>query len=238
MQTMKQKCIALAAVVALGGFANLASSPEAHAQAAAPAAKDTKAKGPRSKEIAKRVQDFYDKTKTYQAGFKQRYWIKKYNKYKNSNGQVVFEKPGKMSWRYKNNGNRVVSDSKKIKVFEAEEKQMYEQDIDKSQYPAALAFLTGSGSLRKAFRLRKLDSKRMKFEGGYVLLGKPRKPTPAYTKVLFYIDAKTSQVRRVMLIDAEGNRNTFDFISATANKAAPKGEFEFTPPAGTKIIKP
>lgn len=237
MQT-KKHWIAYALCVALGGLTISGAPNVAEAQTAAKPAADSKSKGPRSKEIAKRVQDFYDKTKTFQAGFKQRYWIKKYNKYKNSNGQVVFEKPGKMSWRYKNNGNRVVSDGKKIKVYEAEEKQMYEQDIDKSQYPAALAFLTGSGSLRKAFRLRKLDSKRMKFEGGYVLLGKPRKPTPAYTKVLFYIDAKTSQVRRVMLIDAEGNRNTFDFLSPNVNKATPKGEFDFKPPAGTKIIKP
>ncbi|MEZ4373172.1 MAG: outer membrane lipoprotein carrier protein LolA [Polyangiaceae bacterium] len=237
MQT-KKHWIAYTLCVALGGLTVSGAPNVAEAQTATKQADSKAKKGPRSKEIAKRVQDFYDKTKTFQAGFKQRYWIKKYNKYKNSNGQVVFEKPGKMSWRYKNNGNRVVSDGKKIKVYEAEEKQMYEQDIDKSQYPAALAFLTGSGSLRKAFRLRKLDAKRMKFEGGYVLLGKPRKPTPAYTKVLFYIDAKTSQVRRVMLIDAEGNRNTFDFLSPSVNKETPKGEFEFKPPAGTKVIKP
>ena len=35
-------------------------------------------------------------------------------------GQVIFQKPGKMSWRYTNNGNRVVSDGKIIKVYEAE----------------------------------------------------------------------------------------------------------------------
>ena len=54
-----------------------------------------------------------------------------------------------MSWRYTNNGNRVVSDGKIIRVYEAENKQMYEQPIDKSQYPAALAFLVGTGSLKQ-----------------------------------------------------------------------------------------
>lgn len=237
---MKRSWIAYTLLIGLASVGTLSSSAtSAQAQTAVPAQADTKkAKEPRSKEIAERVQAFYDKTKTFQAGFEQRYWIKKYNKYKNSNGQVVFEKPGKMSWRYKNNGNRVVSDGKIIKVYEAEEKQMYEQSISSSQYPAALAFLTGTGSIRKAFRLRKLDSKRMKFEGGYVLEGKPRQETAAYVKVLFYIDGKSSQVRRVMLIDAEGNRNTFDFLSPSANKETPKGEFDFKPPAGTKIIKP
>lgn len=234
MHTIKRNWFVFAMTVALGATVGVSAPAPAAAQTAKPAP----AKAPRAKEIAERVQAFYDKTKTFNAGFKQRYWIKKYNKHKNSHGQVVFEKPGKMSWRYKNNGNRVVSDGKKIKVYEAEEKQMYEQEMGNSQYPAALAFLTGTGSLRKEFRLRKLDAKRMKFEGGYVLLGTPRKATPAYNKVLFYIDAKTSQVRRVMLIDAEGNRNTFDFVSPSVNKPVAKGEFEFTPPPGTKVIKP
>ena len=61
---------------------------------------------------------------------------------------VVFEKPGKMSWRYTNNGNRVVSDGKLVKVYEKENKQMYEQPLDKSQYPAALSFLVGGGNLK------------------------------------------------------------------------------------------
>ena len=34
-------------------------------------------------------------------------------------------------------GNRVVSDGATLKVYEAANKQMFEQSIDKSQYPAA-----------------------------------------------------------------------------------------------------
>jgi outer membrane lipoprotein carrier protein len=188
--------------------------------------------------IADRVQAFYDKTKTFQANFKQRYTIKAYGRNKESRGKVIFQKPGKMSWRYTSNGNRVVSDGKLLRVYEEENKQMYEQSVEKSQYPAALAFLVGDGNLKKSFRLRRLDSKRAKFEGGYVLLGEPKDPTPAYQKMLLYVDGKTAQVRRVMLIDAQGNRNRFDFIKPVVNrKAAPK-EFDFKPPPGTKVIRP
>lgn len=201
-------------------------------------AQDKPAKELSAKQIAANVQQFYDKTKTFKAGFEQRYWIKLHNKVKKSNGSVVFEKPGKMSWRYKNNGNRVVSNGDIIKVYEAENKQMYEQKVDKSQYPAALAFLSGAGDLRKEFKLRKVSSERLKFEGGHVLLGKPRKKTPAYKKVLFYVDAETSQVRRVMLIDAQGNRNRFDFVKPAVNTKTDASEFNFEPPPGTKVVKP
>ncbi len=185
-------------------------------------------------QIADRVQAFYDKSHTFSAAFKQHYLVKAYNKTKNSEGKVVFAKPGKMSWRYTNN-NRIVSDGKTVTVYEADNKQAYEQPMGKSQYPAALAFLVGQGNLKKAF---KLSLTHVKFEGGYVLMGVPKKGTPAYQKILFYVDGGTYQVRRVMLIDAQSNRNTFTFESPAVNKKVPAGEFKFKPPPGTQIIKP
>jgi outer membrane lipoprotein carrier protein len=189
-------------------------------------------------DLADRMQKFYDKTKTFRAAFKQRYWVEAYRKSKDSNGLVTFEKPGRMSWRYKNNGNRVVSDGKTIKVYEADNKQMYLQSVGKSQYPAALSFLIGGGDLKKTFRLALLDPKAMRFEGGYVMMGLPKTPTPAYQKVFFYVDANTYQVRRVLLLDAQRNRNRFDFVDPIVNQKVEKAEFEFQPPKGTRIIKP
>jgi outer membrane lipoprotein carrier protein len=191
-----------------------------------------------AEEIADRVQTFYDKTKTFRAGFRQRYLAIAYNKTKESTGSVIFEKPGKMSWRYSTNANRVVADGKTLRVYEDENKQMYEQPMDQSQYPAALSFLVGGGNVKKSFVLSKLDAERAKFSGGFVLVGEPRDPTPAYQKILLYVDAKTSQVRRVLLIDAQGNRNRFDFENPVVNKKPLPDEFRFVPPKGTKVIKP
>lgn len=189
-------------------------------------------------EIVTRVQAFYDKTKTFKAGFKQRYVVKAYDKTKDSAGSVVFEKPGKMSWRYTSNGNRVVSDGTVIKIYEKENKQMFEQPLSKTQYPAALSFLTGQGKLKQNFKFTKQDSKQMNFESGYVLQGDPLQATAAYEKVFFYVDAQTYQVRRVLIVDAQGNRNRFDFLTSEVNTKAPPGEFAFTPPQGTQVIRP
>lgn len=227
----RSSMVLLVAVAAFGLTPGVLPASTAQAQEAASKELDANT-------IADRVQAFYDKTKTFQAGFKQRFTIQSHNKNKDSQGTVVFEKPGKMSWRYTNNGNRVVSDGKIIKIYEKENRQMYEESLAKSQYPAALAFLVGGGNLKKAFRLKKLDARQMKFEGGYVLLGEPREPTPAYQKMLLYVDAGTYQVRRVLLLDAQGNKNRFDFVDPVVNKKAPEGEFQFTPPQGTQIIRP
>jgi outer membrane lipoprotein carrier protein len=213
------------------------SAPSAPAPKDDPALKPVTG-GPTPEEIADRVQAFYDRTKTFKAGFRQRYTVPTYGKTKDSSGSVVFEKPGKMSWRYTNNGNRVVSDGKIIKIYEKENKQMYEQPLEKSQYPAALAFLVGQGNLRQSFKLTQLDSKQMSFEGGYVLQGEPREATPAYQRMILYVDGAPYQVRRVLLIDAQGNKNRFDFSGTQVNLPPPNGEFVFSPPAGTQVVRP
>jgi outer membrane lipoprotein carrier protein len=224
----------LALAAPAGGAVALLVAPTASwAQGAPPAT------APSADDIAGRVQRFYDATKTFKATFKQTYTIKVQNVQKVSTGKVVFEKPGKMSFKYDApNGNRVVSDGTTIRVYEKENEQMYELSVAKSQYPAALAFLMGKGQLQKDFTLRLLDPAQMKFEGGYVLEGTPRDATPAYQKMLLYIDAATNQVRRVLILDAQGNRNRFDFEAPAVNEPVAKDEFNFIPPAGTKVIKP
>jgi outer membrane lipoprotein carrier protein len=188
--------------------------------------------------IAARVQAFYDGAKTFQAQFVQRYTIFAYNKKKESQGRVAFVKPCKMSWRYTSNGNRVVSDGKLLKVYEADSKQLYEQDMTKSAYPAALSFLLGEGKLTASFALKKLNAQTVGFKGGYVLVGIPREPTPAYQKMILYVDGKTFQVRRVQMIDAQKNKNVFDFSEPRVNEVIAASEFAFSAPAGTQIIKP
>lgn len=223
-------------ILALAAPAGVAA--DALAQAPAPKPAPPAPPLSRAEKIADRVQTIYDKTKTFRATFKQAYTVKAYNKTKESTGSVMFEKPGKMSWRYTNNGNRVVSDGRLIKVYEKENRQMYEQPMGKSAYPAALAFLVGQGNLRSSFKLSMLDPKQSNFEGGFVLIGEPKEATPAYQKMFLYVDGATYQVRRVLLIDAQGNKNRFDFSKPQVNLRPPPGEFVFMPPPGTQVVRP
>jgi outer membrane lipoprotein carrier protein len=227
----------LAAAVTLAGPSAADGGPAASASAApagaAPAAPPEVAKA------VENVQSFYDRSRTFKSSFQQRFWVKAYNQEKSSRGRVTFSKPGKMDWVYDDpKDNRVVSDGAVIKVYEASSKQMYEQPIEKSQYPAALSFLTGTGKLADAFDFELVPGDTMKFAGGYVLVGTPKQATPAYSKVLFYVDAATSQVRRVMVIDGQGNRNRFDFVDPRVNEPVAPGQFTFTPPPGTSVVRP
>lgn len=206
------------------------SAPQPTAQAL-PAAKAV--------EVATKVQTFYDKTTSFTSDFSQEFFVKSHNVRKQSKGKVTFAKPGKMHWDYSNPaGNRVVSDGSLLRVYEAANKQMFEQNVDKSQYPAALSFLIGGGKLLDVFAFELYEGAQMNFPGGQVLVGTPKQPTAAYQKVLFYVDAQTAQVRRVLIVDGQGNRNRFDFENPRVNEPVKEDTFKFTPPAGTQIIKP
>ncbi|MCL2777092.1 MAG: outer membrane lipoprotein carrier protein LolA [Polyangiaceae bacterium] len=190
-------------------------------------------------EVAQKVQAFYDKTVTFTSDFKQEFFIQAHNVRKTSSGTVVFAKPGKMRWDYATPaGNVVVSDGTILKVYEAANKQMFEQTVDKSQYPAALSFLIGGAKLSDAFNFDLYDGGAMNFPGGQVLVGTPKQPSPAYQKVFFYVDAQTAQVRRVLIVDGQNNRNRFDFENPRVNLTVKPEQFTFTPPSGTQIIKP
>jgi len=190
-------------------------------------------------ETVAKVQAFYDGTTSFTSPFNQEFWVKSHNVRKKSKGKVTFAKPGKMAWDYEEPaGNRVVSDGTMLKVYEAANKQMFEQNIDKSQYPAALSFLTGTGKLSDSFTFVMYPGESMDFAGGSVLVGTPKKESSAYTKVLFYVDSSTSHIRRALIVDAQGNRNRFDFVEPKVNVQVDESTFKLVPPAGTQVIRP
>src|SRR5882757_8550836 len=116
--SMNKATIATAFLFALVGAAT--GVPSASAQAAGQASS-----GPTADQVATRVQNFYNQTRTFQAEFKQEYFVKAHNQRKVDEGRVIFEKPGKMSWTYPN-GNRVVSDGHTLKSYQRENQQMFE----------------------------------------------------------------------------------------------------------------
>jgi outer membrane lipoprotein carrier protein len=207
-----------------------AEPPAAQPQPASPAA---------TAQTVAKVQAFYDSTTSFTSAFTQEFFVKSHNVRKESKGKVIFSKPGKMAWDYDEPaGNRVVSDGTTLKVYEAANKQLFEQTIDRSQYPAALSFLTGTGKLADSFSFVMYPGASMSFPGGDVLVGTPKKESAAYTKVLFYVDSGTHHVRRALIVDAQGNRNRFDFVDPKVNVPVDEGTFKLVPPPGTVVVKP
>ena len=200
--------------------------------------------------VAALVQSFYDQTTSLQAQFRQTQYTKLYDRTERAEGRVVFKKPGKMRWDYDEpNGQVFVSDGRRLLIYQPPDEgerhgQMLQRDMDEDQIPLAFSFLTGTGRLDRDFRLRLLDAERQGYQGGYVLELRPRQPTPHYDRVLFFVrivergGARAGIIQRVLILDAAGNRNRFDFRQMRFNREVPEARFRYTPPAGTRRVRP
>ena len=196
------------------------------------------------------VQSFYDQTKTLQAEFEQTRYTRLYDRYDRAQGKVVFKKPGKMRWDYAQpNGQVFVSNGKKLLIYQPPEEgekrgQLIERAVDEDQLPSAFSFLLGSGSLEKDFEVRLLEHDNDKFKDGHVLQLIPRRPTPNYEQLVFYVRTLTQGgkragvVQRVLIIDSAGNRNRFDFSKIKFNRDVPDKRFSYRPPKGTETVTP
>ena len=112
--------------------------------------------------------------------------------------------------------------------------------MSKAQLPAAMSFLTGAGRLVDDFSFRLLDSAREGFTGGDVLELRAKLPSAHYDRILFYVESRPEVrgvVRRLLIIDAEGNRNRFDFTELKFNANVADSVFRWTPPAGTRRVQ-
>ena len=196
------------------------------------------------------VQSFYDQTQTLQADFEQTRYTRLYDRYDRASGKVVFKKPGKMRWDYAQpNGQVFVSDGKKLLIYQPPEEgekggQLIERALEEDQLPSAFSFLIGSGDLEKDFEVRLLEHDNQKFKGGYVLQLIPRRPTPNYEQLVFYVRTLTTEgkragiVQRVLIIDSAGNRNRFDFAKIKFNRDVPDKRFSYRAPKGTQRVTP
>jgi len=196
------------------------------------------------------VQSFYDQTKTLHAEFEQTRYTRLYDRYDRAEGKVVFKKPGMMRWDYAQpNGQVFVSNGKTLLIYQPPEEgekngQLIERAVDQDQLPSAFSFLIGSGNLEKDFEVRLLEHDNEKFKGGYVLQLIPRRLTPNYEQLIFYVRTLTTDgkragvVQRVLIIDSEGNRNRFDFSKIKFNRDVPDKRFSYRAPRGTQKVKP
>jgi outer membrane lipoprotein carrier protein len=214
-------------------------------RAAAPVRADASADDAGARGVAAAVQAFYDQTKDVSATFSQTYVNKLYQRTDRSTGRVVFKKPGMMRWDYdKPNGKVIASNGKRLVVFEPGEDgdkgQVVEQEISQAQLPQAMAFLMGTGKLVDDFDVRLLDAKSEGYANGDVLELRPKQPTPHYQRILFFIErtpALRGLVRRLLIIDASGNRNRFDFTAIKFNVGASDQPFNYVAPEGARRVQ-
>ncbi len=135
----------------------------------------------------------YQMFQTWSATIQQQYSAKAYDQTKTSSGTIRYQRPDTIDFNF---GGTSVSTTCTAGSL-------------------GLIFLCGPQATA-GFTFQAIAGPTMNFPGGVVFVATPIVPNPQIVKLLFYVDSTTSEVRREMVIDAQGNRNRVDFTNVVA----------------------
>jgi outer membrane lipoprotein carrier protein len=191
-------------------------------------------------EIVASVQRYYDSAKDLHAKFDQELTTAMGTK-KRAAGELWLKKPGRMRWDYsKPEKKLMIADGTTLWVYEPEDEQAFKQDLHGTNLPESVAFLLGEGKLKDHFdvTMEKSPPDKLAQPGEVVVRLVPKRASGAYKSLLFVVDPKTGVVNGTVVYDQQGGESRLRFTSIEANKGVDDGKFKFTPPAGTRIMKP
>ena len=193
---------------------------------------------PPVKEVATKMQNFYNATKDLKGKFKQVYTDKLYGTKRTSYGYLYVKKPGMMRWNYvKPERKSFIADGKTLWIYEPGDKQAFRNPLDTNTLSTGLTFLFGEGDLTKEFNISYATDKKdvLGGPGDLVLKLNPKTPTALYEYLLLAVKPANFSVGESMVVKKQ-DRNHFIFTKLKFNSKLRKWRFKFTPPAGTRVI--
>lgn len=189
-------------------------------------------------EVARRLQDAYDRIASFRAGFEQLTTVPMSNRVRKGGGTVVFQKPHKMRWDYRTPDVQVlVSDGQKVYLYMAASRQLMVRAMDEYlQSDVTYAFFSGRGRIVKDFEIEEVE-KQKQIPGLYAIKLIPKTAHPQVDYLYAWVDAKQYYITRLEIIDQFGSVTTLTFADIQLNLPFPPATFQFTPPPGTEIIE-
>jgi len=151
-----------------------------------------------------------------------------------ASGSVVFAKPGRMRWTYREpEPSLVVSDGKTLWLFDEGAREVQVMQVSGGFLSGvALQFLFGKGRIEKSFRVEPLQCSAV--EARLRLL--PRADA-SYESLELRVDAVTGQVEETSVVDLFGNRTQIRFEDVRENQAPAAALFHFEPPEGVRVTQ-
>ncbi len=207
----------------------------------APPGSATVQRGLTAAQVVAGVQSFYNRTTDFESDFRQFNTAAATNSTTESAGHVQIRRPGRMRWEYSQpRGNLVVSDGTTLWTYEPANRQAFLANLSQSQLPSALSFLMGTGNLGADFDARIRTTTARGYENFYMLELTPRAPNPSFARLVLFVEPQNYQVAEAAVIDAQNNRNRFQFVPGTVrvNTNPAPSRFQWSPPAGTNVIRP
>lgn len=195
------------------------------------------------REVMKRLQARYEKTKDLQADFTQKTTIEGFERPMTSSGKVYIKKPGRLRWNYLEPSTEdIYVDREDVKVYVPEHKQVL---VGKLTHMAAsrapLELLQGAAKLDASFDAEPTSGKGRGVGGIRLvtLIPKTREGDLHGTvqKIVVEVFPKTYFIRSLSLHEMSGNVSNFEFSSLQSNIGLDDDLFVPKFPPDVEVVK-
>jgi len=195
------------------------------------------------REVMKRLQARYEKTKDLQADFSQKTTIEGFERPMTSSGKVYIKKPGRLRWRYlEPSSEDIYVDRDDVKVYVPEHKQVM---VGKLTHMAAsrapLELLQGAAKLDASFDAEPTSGKSRGIGGIRLVTLVPKsRDGEAHgnvQKIVVEVFPKTYFIRTVALHEISGNVAVFEFSNLKPNLGLGNEVFDFKTPPDTEVVR-
>lgn len=151
-----------------------------------------------------------------------------------SAGEVVFAKPGRMRWSYREpEPSLVVSNGTWLWIYDPGAGEAQKLPVSGGAMSgAAVQFLLGDAEIEREFRVEP----RTCGDEQAVLTLWPREPA-TYEKLGIRVDPRSGDLLATELVDLLGNVTNVAFKGVETNVGADAGLFTFDPPEGVELIE-
>jgi outer membrane lipoprotein carrier protein len=195
------------------------------------------------REVMKRLQARYEKTKDLQADFTQKTTIEGFERPMTSSGKVYIKKPGRLRWNYLEPSTEdIYVDREDVKVYVPEHKQVL---VGKLTHMAAsrapLELLQGAAKLDASFDAEPTSGKGRGVGGIRLvtLIPKTREGDVHGTvqKIVVEVFPKSYFIRSLSLHEMSGNVSNFEFSSLQSNIGLDDDLFVPKFPPDVEVVK-
>jgi outer membrane lipoprotein carrier protein len=189
------------------------------------------------RQLARAVDDHYNRLHTLQADFTEIY--RGDGAERVESGTLWLKKPRKMRWEYRSPKEKLfVSDGEAVWFYLPAERQVRKTTLRKlNDVRSPLAFLLGKTKLENELQgLSRVVDQPPMGAGNTVLRGIPKAIAGQLSEVQLEITA-SNQIVRIVLMEPDGGSTEFRFGDWKENQEMSGNLFSFSPPPGVEVVE-
>jgi len=191
-------------------------------------------------QVVDKLQANYDQARTYSAAFRQEIVSPSFGQAISSGkGEILYQKPGKMVWRYREPEAHVyLLSGNTLWDYYPDQKRAIHLSLDQALIEnVPKSFLFGMGKLRAQFELSFHAGRPAEDDGSIKLdlVPKSEQARSALGTLVFTIAPKTFLVQEVEMTDSLGNLNHLWFDQIKLNASLDPRQFVWNPPKNVKV---